>query len=50
MFDPDLVEADIAATVVEHDSITAGRSNVAMFYHYLGSQHQIVWQHNVTVP
>lgn len=50
VFDPDLVEADIAATVVEHDLVTAGRSNVAMFYHYLGSQHQIVWQHNVTVP
>lgn len=50
VFDPDLVEADIAAAVVEHDSITAGRSNVALFYHYLGSQHQIVWQHNVTVP
>lgn len=50
VFDPDLVEADIAATVVEHDSVTAGRSNTALFYHYLGSQHQIVWQHNVTVP
>lgn len=50
VFDPDLIEADIAATVVEHDSVTAGRSNTALFYHYLGSQHQIVWQHNVTVP
>ncbi len=44
------VEADLAATVVEHDSIVSGRSNVALFYHPLGSQHQIVWQHNVTVP
>lgn len=43
------VEADIAATVVEHDSVVSGRSNVALFYHPLGSQHQIVWQHNVTV-
>jgi phage tail sheath gpL-like len=50
VFDPDQVEADIAATVVEHDLVTAGRTNVAMFYHYLGSQHQISWQHNVTVP
>lgn len=50
VFDPDQVEADIAATVVEHDAVTGGRSNVALFYHYLGSQHQIVWQHNVTVP
>lgn len=49
-FDPDQVEADIALTVVEHDANTAGRTNVAMFYHVLGSQHQIVWQHNVTVP
>lgn len=50
VFDPDQVEADIAQAVVEHDNVTAGRTNVAMFYHYLGSQHQIVWQHNVTVP
>jgi phage tail sheath gpL-like len=50
VFDPDQVEADIAATVTEPDSVTAGRTNVALFYHYLGSQHQIVWQHNVTVP
>lgn len=50
VFDPDLIEADIAAAIVEHDAITAGRSNTALFYHYLGSQHQIVWQHNVTVP
>jgi phage tail sheath gpL-like len=50
VFDPDQVEADITQTLVEHDSVTAGRTNVAMFYHYLGSQHQIVWQHNVTVP
>lgn len=49
VLDPDLVEADIAQTVVEHDLVTAGRSNVALFYHPLGSQHQIVWQHNVTV-
>ncbi len=47
--DPDLVEEDIAQTVVEHDLVTAGRSNVSLFYHPLGSQHQIVWQHNVTV-
>ena len=50
VLDPDQVEADIAAAVVEHDTVTAGRSNVALFYHVLGSQHQIVWQHNVTVP
>lgn len=50
VLDPDQVEADIAATVVEHDLVTSGRSNVALFYHVLGSQHQIVWQHNVTVP
>lgn len=50
VLDPDLVEADIAATIVEHDLVTSGRSNVAIFYHVLGSQHQIVWQHNVTVP
>lgn len=50
VFDPDQVEADIAATVVEHDTVTSGRSNVAIFYHVLGSQHQIAWQHNVTVP
>lgn len=50
VLDPDQVEADIAATVVEHDSVVAGRSNVAVFYHPLGSQHQIAWQHNVTVP
>ena len=50
VLDPDQVESDIAATVVEHDSVVAGRSNVALFYHPLGSQHQIVWQHNVTVP
>lgn len=50
VFDPDLIEADIAQAVVEHDAVTAGRSNTALFYHYLGSQHQIVWQHNVTVP
>lgn len=50
VLDPDLVEADIAATVVEHDAIVSGRSNAGLFYHPLGSQHQIVWQHNVTVP
>lgn len=50
VLDPDQIEDDIAATVVEHDSVTAGRSNTALFYHVLGSQHQIVWQHNVTVP
>lgn len=47
--DPDQVETDIAACEVEHDSVVSGRSNVAIFYHPLGSQHQIVWQHNVTV-
>lgn len=50
VLDPDQVEADIAATAVEHDAATSGRTNVAIFYHPLGSQHQIVWQHNVTVP
>ncbi len=50
VFDPDLVEADIAQAIIEHDAITGGRTNSALFYHYLGSQHQIVWQHNVTVP
>jgi phage tail sheath gpL-like len=50
VLDPDQVEADIAATEVEHDSVVGGRSNTAIFYHILGSQHQIVWQHNVTVP
>lgn len=50
VFDPDQVEADIAQTIVEHDLLTGGRTNAALFYHYLGSQHQIVWQHNVTVP
>ncbi|HEX6022555.1 MAG TPA: hypothetical protein VFZ00_11210 [Solirubrobacter sp.] len=50
VFDPDFIEADIAQTIVEHDAVTAGRTNTAMFYHYLGSQDQIVWQHNVTVP
>lgn len=50
VIDPDQVEADIAQTVVDHDAVTGGRSNTAIFYHYLGSQHQIVWQHNVTVP
>lgn len=50
VIDPDQVEADIAQTVVEHDAVVGGRSNVALFYHYLGSQHQTVWQHNVTVP
>jgi phage tail sheath gpL-like len=50
VLDPDQVETDIAATVVEHDAVTSGRSNVALFYHVLGSQHQIVWQHNVTTP
>jgi phage tail sheath gpL-like len=50
VFDPDQVEADIAGTVVDPDLVTGGRTNVALFYHYLGSQHQIVWQHNVTVP
>lgn len=49
VLDPDQVEADIAQTIVEHDSVVDGRSNVAFFYHPLGSQHQIVWQHNVTV-
>lgn len=49
VIDPDLVEDDITQTVVEHDLVTSGRSNVALFYHPLGSQHQIVWQHNVTV-
>lgn len=47
--DPKFVETDIAQTVVEHDQVTLGRSNVALFYHPLGSQHQIAWQHNVTV-
>lgn len=47
--DPKFVESDIAQNVVEHDQTTLGRSNVALFYHPLGSQHQIAWQHNVTV-
>lgn len=47
--DPDVVEADITETVVEHDSVTAGRSNVHIAYHPLGSLHQIVWQHSVNV-
>lgn len=50
VLDPDKVEADIAATIVEHDLVVSGRSNVGLFYHPLGSQHQIVWQHNVTAP
>lgn len=50
VFDPDFIEADIAQTIVEHDLVTGGRTNTALFYHFLGSQHQIVWQHNVTVP
>lgn len=45
----DLVEADIKQTVVEHDTVTLGRSNVALFYHPVGSQHQIAFQHNVLV-
>lgn len=50
VLDPDQVEADIAATVVEADLVVAGRFNTAIFYHYNGSLHQIAWQHNVTVP
>lgn len=50
VFDPDQVEADLTLTVIEHDSVTAGRTNVAMFWHLLGSQHQITWQQNITVP
>lgn len=50
VIDPDQVENDIAASIVEHDAVTAGRSNTALFYHFLGSQHQIVWQHNMIVP
>lgn len=49
VFNPDFVEADIAAADVEHDLVTAGRSNVALFYHYEGSLHQIAWQHNMIV-
>ncbi len=49
VIDPRFVEADIAANAVEHDSVTLGRTNAALFYHSVGSQHQIAWQHNVTV-
>lgn len=49
VIDPAFVEADIAATIIEHDQVTLGRTNVALFYHPVGSQHQIAWQHNVTV-
>lgn len=49
VLDPKFIEADISQNVVEHDQTTLGRSNVALFYHPLGSQHQIAWQHNVTV-
>jgi phage tail sheath gpL-like len=46
---PKFVEQDISQIVVEHDAIVLGRSNVALFYHVVGAQHQIAWQHNVTV-
>lgn len=49
VIDPAFVEADIASTVIEHDPVTLGRTNVSIFYHPVGSQHQIAWQHNVTV-
>lgn len=49
VIDADLTEADIKQTVVEHDAITLGRSNVALFYHPVGSQHQIAFQHNVLI-
>lgn len=47
--DPAFVEADIAATIIEHDQVTLGRTNVGFFYHPVGSQHQIAWQHNLIV-
>lgn len=46
---PSTVEADIKQMKVEHDSVVLGRTNVAIFYHPVGSQHQIAFQHNVTV-
>lgn len=44
-----LVEQDIAQTVVENDSVTLGRNNVALFYHVVLGLHQIAWQHNVLI-
>ncbi len=44
-----LVEQDIAQTVVEQDTITLGRNNVALFYHPVGILSQIAWQHNVQI-
>lgn len=44
---PSKVESDIAQMVVEHDAITAGRDNVAIFYHVVNGLHQVAWQHNV---
>lgn len=49
VINPKFVEADIAQTVVEFDSIVLGRTNSALFYHPVGSQHQIAFQHNATI-
>jgi hypothetical protein len=49
VINPKFVEADIAQTVVEFDTVTLGRTNSALFYHPVGSQHQIAFQHNSTI-
>lgn len=43
------VEADIAAMLVEFDTISLGRTNVALFYTVVLGQHQIAWVHNVQI-
>jgi phage tail sheath gpL-like len=49
IFAQDKVEADITRMLIEFDTITLGRTNVALFYTVVQGQHQIAWQHNVQV-
>lgn len=43
------IESDIAQMQVEHDSVSSGRTNVALFYHVVIGLHQIAWLHNVQI-
>lgn len=45
----DLVEADIAATLVQHDGNVIGRDNIRVQYHPVDNLHQLAYEHNVLI-
>jgi len=49
VIDPDKVEEDISAMVINPDGTVLGRNNVKIQYHPLTPDHQTVWSHDIIV-